>query len=398
MKPMQRLSRRSVVMLAGALLVTVVAALLVFSQRDRAPAEPKSADKLAAVKAALTVTITQPKRVEWPRTLAASGNVAAWQEVVIAPEISGFRIIDVLVNVGDVVKRGQPLVRISADTVAADLAQARAAVAEAEATVSEARANAQRSRDLQDKGFVSSQAGIQSATAEQTARARLKQAQARLQAEQVRLSHTRIVAPDDGVVSARKAAVGSLASSGEELFRLIRDNRLEWRAEVTGSELGLIKAGMPVSLTTPGGERVGDTISGTVRVVAPTVDPTLRTAIVYVDLPIGGPARAGMFARGTFELGRATALTVPQSATVLRDGFHYLFKLEPDNKVVQAKVTIGQRFGDRIEILEGLEPDTRVIASGTAFLADGDTVRVVDGADPTSGAQAVQGSNAKTVR
>ena len=223
--------------------------------------------------------------------------------------------------------------RISADTVAADLAQARASIAEAEATVAEARANAQRTRDLQDKGFVSSQAGIQSATAEQTALARLQQAEARLQAEQVRLNHTRIVAPDDGVISARKAAVGSLASSGEELFRLIRDNRLEWRAEVTGAELGQIKDGMPASLVLPGGER----IIGTVRAVAPTVDPAMRTAIVYVDLPVGSPARAGMFARGTFELGQGSAYTIPQSAVILRDGFHYVFKLGANNKVAQTR-------------------------------------------------------------
>lgn len=385
---LQRPSRRTVFAIAAILFVTAVIAGLVFVQRDRAPSAAKSADaKSAAVKPALTVTVTQPTRVQWPQTLAANGNIAAWQEVVIAPEISGFRIVDVLVNVGDVVKSGQPLARISADTVTADLAQARASVAEAEATVSEARANAQRSRDLQDKGFVSSQAGIQSATAEQTALARLQQAQARLQSEQVRFNHTRIVAPDDGVISARKAAVGSVASSGEELFRLIRDNRLEWRAEVTGAELGQIKIGMPASLITPGGERV----TGTVRAVAPTVDPAMRTAIVYVDLPVGNPARAGMFARGTFELGSGSALTVPQSAVVLRDGFQYLFTLGPDNKVVQTKVTIGQRFGDRVEIVEGLKPDSRVVAVGTAFLADGDTVRVADGdAAPASAAQAGQ--------
>lgn len=392
---MTRPSRRVVAVTAALLFVLGVAGV-VFLQRDSTSAPAKSAEiKAAGAKPALTVTVTQPTQMEWPRSLAANGNIAAWQEVVIAPEISGFRIVDVLVNVGDVVKSGQPLVRISADSVAADLAQARASIAEADATVAEARANAQRTRDLQDKGFVSSQAGIQSATAEQTALARLQQAQARLQAEQVRLNHTRIVAPDDGVISARKAAVGSIASSGEELFRLIRDNRLEWRAEVTGAELGQIKNGMPTSLVIPSGERV----TGTVRAVAPTVDPSMRTAIVYVDLPVGSPARAGMFARGTFELGRGAAYTIPQSAVILRDGFHYVLKLGADNKVAQTKVTIGASIGDRVEIVEGLEPTARVVATGAAFLADGDTVRVVEGNAPAAAAaQAVPGSNEKTVR
>ena len=391
---MTRPSRRVIAVIA-AVLFAIGAAGLVFLQRDRTAPAKSSPDKTAAAKPALTVTVTQPKRMEWPRSLAANGNIAAWQEIVIAPEISGFRIVDVLVNVGDVVKSGQPLVRISADTVAADLAQARASIAEAEATVAEARANARRNRDLQDKGFVSSQAGVQSATAEQTALARLQQAQARLQAEQVRFNHTRIVAPDDGVISARKAAVGSIASSGEELFRLIRNNRLEWRAEVTGAELGQIRNGMPSSLVLPGGER----IIGTVRAVAPTVDPAMRTAIVYVDLPVGGPARAGMFARGTFELGQGSAYTIPQSAVILRDGFHYVFKLGADNKVAQTKVTIGASIGDRVEIVEGVEPAASVVMTGAPFLADGDTVRVVDGnAAAAPAAQTTQRSSEKSVR
>lgn len=395
MKFQQRNSRRAVIAITGILTAVLAVALFLFFQRDSAPAANPSERKSAALKPALTVTVTQPKQMEWPRSLAANGNIAAWQEVVIAPEISGFRIIDVLVNVGDVVKSGQPLLRISADTVAADLAQARASIAEAEATVAEARANAQRTRDLQDKGFVSSQAGIQSATAEQTALARLQQAQAKMQAEQVRLGHTRIVAPDDGVISARNAAVGSLASSGEELFRLIRDNRLEWRAEVTGAELGLIKNGMPSSVVMPGGER----ITGTVRAIAPTVDSTMRTAIVYVDLPVGSPARAGMFARGTFELGRGSAYTIPQSSVILREGFHYVLKVGPDNRIAQTKVTVGQTAGDRVEIIEGIEPTARVVATGAAFLADGDTVRVVEVETAAgSAAPAIPKSSDKAVR
>lgn len=358
----------------GLATLAVVAAISAVVFRSNPSTDKKSDTAKAAAKPALTVTVTQPARAEWPRMLNANGNIAAWQEVIIGPELNGFRIVDVLVNVGDVVKRGQLLARIASDTVAADLSQARASVAEAEATLAEARANAARNRDLQEKGFVSAQAGIQSATAEQAAEARRQQAQARLQSELVRLNQTRVVAPDDGVISARKAALGSLANGGDELFRLIRDNRLEWRAEVTGAELGQIKSGMPASLTIPGGERV----VGKVRAAAPTVDAASRTAIVYVDLPVGSPARAGMFARGDFELGAGSALTLPQSAVLLRDGFHYVFSLGPDNTVALVKVTVGQRNGDRIEIIDGIEPSARVVATGAAFLADGDTVRIVD--------------------
>jgi RND family efflux transporter MFP subunit len=198
-----------------------------------------------------------------------------------------------------------------------------------------------------------------------------------VQAEEVRLSHTRLLAPDDGVISARTATVGQTPQAGQELFRLIRDGRLEWRAEVTASELPSIRPGMGATVVLPGNE--AQRIEGKVRMVAPTVDPQSRNALVYVDLPKASAARAGMFARGEFRLGVEKALTLPQSAVVMREGFSYVYRIEPDKRVSQVKVSIGRRVGDRVEVVDGLEPDARVVASGAAFLADGDLVRIVDG-------------------
>ncbi len=298
----------------------------------------------------------------------------AWQEAVIGAELSGLRLTEVLVNVGDTVKLGQPLARIATDAVQADLAQAKASVAEAEAALAEAKANAERSKQLQSQGFISAQATTQVFTAEQTTAARLAAARARVQAEEVRLAQTRIVAPDDGVISARAATVGSLTQPNQELFRLIRGGRLEWRAEVTATELARLAPGMRATLTTANGAR----IEGTVRAVAPAVDPTTRNGIVYVDLPAGSAARAGTFARGEFEIGSGSALTLPQSAVLLRDGFAYVFLVGADNKVMQSKVEVGRRLGDRIEIVAGLPPAVRVVETGGGFLADGDIVRVVE--------------------
>jgi RND family efflux transporter MFP subunit len=183
-----------------------------------------------------------------------------------------------------------------------------------------------------------------------------------------------VLAPDDGVITARMATVGQVAQPGQELFKLIRQNRLEWRAEVTSSEAVKIKAGQVATINAANGSKV----TGKVRIVAPTVDASTRNALVYVDLPASAnPLKAGMFANGSFELGSNNALTVPQQALVLRDGFSYLFAIAPDNKVAQLKVTPGRRVGDRVEILEGIKPEQRVVAAGAAFLADGDTVKVV---------------------
>jgi HlyD family secretion protein len=362
----------------------LAASLLVIGCGKDADVGVKADAKAAAARPALTVALATPERIEWPQTLAANGNIVAWQEAVIGAELSGLRLTEVLVNVGDTVKRGQPLAKIATDAVLADLAQARASVTEAEAALAEAKANAERSKQLQSQGFISSQATIQVLTAEQTTAARLAAARARVQAEEVRLAQARIVAPDDGVISARTATVGSLTQPNQELFRLIRGGRLEWRAEVTGTELTKLAPGMRATLTTANGDKV----DGTVRAVAPAVDPATRNGIVYVDLPSSSALRAGTFARGEFELGRGGALTLPQSAVVLRDGFAYVFLVSADNKVVQSKVEVGRRLGDRIEIVAGLPPSVRVVETGGGFLADGDTVRVVETATaPVKSAQ-----------
>ena len=327
----------------------------------------------AATRPAMTVTTTKPVVAQWQTRLDADGSVAAWQEVSISPEVGGFRIADVLVNVGDVVKKGQVLATLSTTSVSNDLALQTAALAEAKAALAEASANAARARKLQDSGAISAQQISQYLTAETTARARVQVAEARIKSEQLRLSQTSVIAPDDGVIAGRAATAGALARVGEELFRLIRHGRLEWRAEVPGAELFQVREGQSVELMLPD----GSTVTGTVRTVAPTIDPQTRKGLVYVDIGgVGGALRAGMFASGRFNLGHSKALTVPSSSVMVRDGFSWLFKLGADNQVTLSKVETGRREGDRIEITKGLGPDDAVVDSGVGFLADGDTVAV----------------------
>nr|MBP5998753.1 efflux RND transporter periplasmic adaptor subunit [Azonexus sp.] len=247
------------------------------------------------------------------------------------------------------------------------------------ATLAEALAINERARQLREKGFYSPQQGIQTQTVADTALARLNAAKARLKSAELRRSKAAVMAPDDGIISARSATVGSLTQTGEELFRLIRGGRLEWRAEVTAAELARLQPGQPVRLESPNGIAV----AGTVRAVAPTVDPQTRNGIVYVDLPpeAGKALSAGMFTRGEFQLGQRPALTLPQSAVLLREGFAYVFRIEPgpDNtaKVTQTKVGTGRRDGEQHLEVTGLDARAQVVASGVGFLADGDTVRIV---------------------
>jgi RND family efflux transporter MFP subunit len=331
--------------------------------------------KAAAPTPALTVTTARPATARLPLRLSANGNVAAWQEAVIGSESNGLRLREVRVNVGDVVRKGQVLAVFDADPVNADLAQARAALQEAEANAAAAQSDAQRARALQSSGAMSEQEVTRYITAERTAAARVASARATLSQQQLRLKYTQVVAPDSGIVSARSATVGAVAGVGAELFRMIRQGRLEWRAEVTAAELPRMKPGLKAQVKAASGA----TVTGTVRTVAPTVDPQSRVALVYVDLPPslapGAPLKAGMFAGGQFELGESSALTVPQQAIAVRDGFAYVFRLNQDSRVSQLKVTTGRRIGERVEVVAGLPADALVVVSGAGFLNDGDLVR-----------------------
>ncbi len=350
----------------------IAAAFAAWTADDKAP--PPPAASASAVKAALTVTAATPQSGRWPITVSANGNVMAWQEAIISAETQGLRLTEVRAQVGDRVKRGQVLALLSADTLSADAAATRAGVAEADANQAEAAANADRARQLQASGAISAQQIQQYVTAEATAKARANSLRAQLRAAEVRLAQTRITAPDDGVISMRGATVGAVAQPGQELFRLIRKERLEWRADVTAAELVRIQPGQKVQVTPAGGSAA----AGTVRTVAPMVDAATRNGIVFVDLTAPGNAKAGMFARGDFAVGEREGVTLPQSAVVLRDGFNWVFLIGPDNKVQQRKVNVGARVGERIEIVSGLAKDARVVAQGAGFLADGDVVRIAD--------------------
>jgi RND family efflux transporter MFP subunit len=361
--------------------VLTLAALGLFSTRSQAADATKPG---AETKAALTVSLTQPKSSMLTIKLAANGSVAAWQEASVGAEANGLRVAELHANVGDSVKRGQVLAQFASESVQADVAIARAALAEAQANAAEAAANADRARAVQGTGALSSQQVNQYLTQEQTAKARVESAKAQLDAQALRLKNTQLLAPDNGIISARTTTVGSVVGAGTEMFKLIRQGRLEWRGEVTSSELARITPGTSVVVTAPGGAQT----KGKVRTLAPTVDAATRNGLVYVDLTSAGAMfKPGMYARGEFELGSSGALTVPQTAVVVRDGFSYVYRVGADNRVSQIKVQTGRVVGDQVEIQSGVVAQDKLVASGGSFLSEGDTVKIVDSKPNTPVAQ-----------
>jgi HlyD family secretion protein len=346
-------------------LITLIAAM-----STGANAADKPADKaVAAPKPALTVSLVKPQQSAMVSTISANGSVAAWQEASVSAEVSGLRLIEINAQVGDTVKKGQVLARFSQDTLNAEIAATKAQLAEAQASADEARASAQRARDLAQQGFYSSQAISQANAQEKAALARLDAANANLTLQDIRLQHSVLRAPDSGIITARNATIGSVVATGTELFRMNRLGRLEWRGEVTTAELHSIKRGSTVLLD-------GGKVKGTVRQIAPNLDPLTRNAIVLVDVAAGSALKVGQFVRGEFSGASVQAMTVPASTLVLRDGFTYVFVVN-GTKASLVKVTLGQRQEKAVQILSGITEQSLLVVTGAAFLTDGDTVKVV---------------------
>lgn len=348
-------------------LVRLLVAVLPFIAACSRPAPADTPSK-----AALTVTLVTPATSVWAEQIAASGSVTAWQESIIGAEVGALKLDEVLVNVGDAVRQGQVLARFNDETTRATLAQVEASVAMAEANLALARDQADRARRLDGTGTVSRETLLQQEAAEKTSAAQLASAQAQFAAQRLNLQHTQVLAPDDGLISARSATVGAVLGGGAELFRMIRQGRLEWRAEVPVDRLASVAPGQEVTLR-PAGH---PSVNGRVRQVAPKVDAGTGSGTVYVDLPEPGTLKAGMYAAGDIRLSESPALHIPESALVYRDGYTYVMKVDANRQVHRLKVTTGRRQGTTVEILQGVTAGDQLVVSGGSFLNEGDTVLV----------------------
>ncbi len=339
-----------------------------------------------SVSPALTVEAIRPEKKEWLETVAANGWLAAWQEAVVSAEISGQRITAVNVDIGDRVKTGDVLVELSKETLESEVRQKRASIEVAEAALEEATENGDRARQLTDSTAITKKQITEYLVAERKARANLESARADLDKAQHELEQANIRAVDDGIISARNAALGNVVSSGDELFRLIRKERIEWQAEIPLQQVPVIKEGTKAVIPTPFGD-----VQGSVRQVSPTASSANGRVTVYValeeledDLP---KAKTGMLVGGYFKTGVSEALTVPETAVTLRDGFAYVYEISNEDpfKVSRLRVETGRRQDRQVEIKSGLDGSERLVKAGGAFLSDGSVVHLLqegEGSDP----------------
>ena len=335
-------------------------------------ANPPPPPAAAAAVPALTVSVAPVTARRMGSVVVGDGSVVAWQELVIGAEVGGLRLVEAPLDEGMIVQAGQLLARLDDNVLAAQAAQSEAAIAEGVAFLELARAEQARAEDLVRSQSASRQILDQRQSATRQAEARLVVLRARRDEAVARLAQTRILAPSDGIVARVSLRIGAVTALGQEMFRLIRDGRLELEARVPELELAGVAPGQRAVIRHGGRE-----IAAEVRLIGPVVSPETRLGLVRIALPADSGLKAGMFARAEIQGPSREVVTVPSSALVFRDGAPQAFVLPADSeRVVMRRVTAGARQEGMVEIIEGLRPGERVVTAGAGFLVNGDLVRV----------------------
>lgn len=396
----------------GLLLAAGVAGLYGTGQlthADRAAAVAPGGTVEAANATAPAVSVIKVAAADFVETVLITGSVIARDEILIAPEIEGFRVLELLADEGDHVTKGQVLARLANETLQAQLAQsdaniaradaaiavARSAIVQAEAVVKEAGAAFERAKPLKQNGYLSGATFDQRESAASTAQSKLISSRdsltsagadkAALEAQRRelawKLGRTEVRSPSDGIVSRRTVRVGSVASAvSDAMFRIIARGEVELDADIAESDVGKVRQGQPANVTVTGS---GD-VAGKVRMISSEVDRSTRLGKIKVFFGVNPALRLGAFGRGTIETGRSHGLAAPASAVVYSPEGATV-QLVANGRVETRRVKTGLVTQQLIELVEGVGEGDTIVAKSGSFLRNGDAVRPVFAETKVSG-------------
>jgi multidrug efflux pump subunit AcrA (membrane-fusion protein) len=371
------------------------AALVFFWACSRDGEAPGNKSEEALVKDVEVVSI-QPETVE--EAFESVGTVKARKSAVLSSKIVG-TIVSVSAQEGDRVKKGQTLMEIDGRELRAELLEAQAALEEAdwatgaaESAVASARgqrdlaaATFKRYESLVAKGSVTPHefdevnAKYRIAAAElkraegnlQAARARQKQAQSKVSYAQTRLGYTVIAAPFDGVVTAKIAEIGALASPAGPLMTVEQTDRYRLEVQVGESWLLNVKLGISVPIVI---EAIQAEVAGRVGEIVPAVDPQSRTSTIKIDLPSHPLVRSGLYGKARFPGGRREVLLVPSDAVVEKGQLVGVYTVDEEGLARLRLIKTGKRHDRSLEVLSGLAAGDRVVVRGIEKISDGNRV------------------------
>ena len=322
---------------------------------------------------AVRVVRLQPQAITG--ALSASGDLVPREEAAVLPEVNGYRVARVLVDVGDEVKKGQTLVQLDPALVQAQLAQAEAVAAQAQVQAQQAADQADRVKDLDNAGVISQEAIDQRRFQARAAQATASAQAAALKDIRTRVSKLSVSAPVSGLILERTVRPGDMSAvSATPWFRIARDGEVELLAQVSEDDLGNIHPGQHAQVTLPGGE----VVTGVVRLVSPQIDPQSKLGAVRVHLPVRPDIRAGGFGRAVFSEVSGMVLAAPETAIRYDADGASVMTLGPDNRVKKVLVQTGQRGAGLVQLTKGPPAGTRIVLNAAAFLLDGDLIKPSD--------------------
>jgi HlyD family secretion protein len=308
-------------------------------------------------------------------SLASPGVLVSREEAAVNAQINGYPVAKVLVDVGDQVKAGQPLVQLDDTLLRSQIDQAQAVYNQAEVGARQAAAQAQRIEGLDKSGALSQEAIDQRRYAGETAKAQAAAQAASLKDLQTRASKMVVRSPVSGVVMERNVRPGDVSSgAGTPMFRIIRDDQVELEAQVPETALASIKPGTGAQVVLPDGRK----ISGQVRMIAPSVDTNTKLGKVRIALPVQPGIRPGGYGQALFSGSAQSVTAAPEGALNYDADGVSMMVVDRTNHVHKVKVTTGQRGGGFVELLSGPPAGSRVLLGSSSFVLEGDVVKPID--------------------
>jgi RND family efflux transporter MFP subunit len=323
-----------------------------------------------------TVNVVVARKASATIELVLPANLQALREAAVYARTTGY-LNKWLVDIGDPVKAGQTLAVIDTPEVDQQLATAQATLVQVQANATLAKATAKRWRSLGEQKAVSSQEVEEK---EAAAAATLAAAQA-AESEVARLNQLKgfatVVAPFDGVISARGADVGTLITTDTNrplLFRVTQQGTLRVYASIPQAYMRDVKPGLEVDVLVK--EFPETNFQGKITRVSGALDPLSRTLQVEVQIPNdNGALLAGMFAQLRFKLTPVQPpLLVPSNAVIIRGDGNFAAVVDAQNTIHLRKVRFGRDYGTQIEIVGGLEDGALVVSNPSDALVEGQVV------------------------
>jgi len=328
-----------------------------------------------------TVAIVAPGTQGDAATLDLPGRLEAYSRAPLYARVSGY-LKSWKVDIGAPVKAGQLLAEIETPDVDQELLQARADLASAKANADLAVTTAKRWRSMVATGAVSKQDADEKSGDADAKLALVKSGQANVERLVATKGFARIVAPFDGIVTARNTDVGALISiggaAGQELFVVSDTKKLRVYVSVPQTYVPSIPPGTKATITVP--EHAGAKYTATVESSSQAVNATSGSTLMQLAVDnANGELLPGGFANVSLDLPRdAATLSVPASALMFDKSGLRVATVGADDKVKLKNVTIARDLGKVIQLGSGLEPGDRVIESPPDGVADGDVVRIAE--------------------